>query len=92
MPSLPEQEKRMDDLRRTAAYRRTKSGGDEDVRLGSPLQKDHLVYSFHAGSHWGTQQRPLDEGIHQPMLPCFPCSTLTATREEGDPAREMQDA
>ena len=81
----------MDGSRRTTAYRRTKSGGDEDVRVGSPLRMDHLVCSFHSGFHWGTQQKRLDEDIHRLMSPCFPCEILKASRGGRGPARGMQD-
>ena len=69
MPSLPAQETMMDDLRRTAAYRRTNSGGAEDVRMGVPLQKGHLVCWFHSGFRLRAQQGLLDEGVHQLMSP-----------------------
>lgn len=63
----------MDDSGRIVAYRRTKSGEGEDVRAGSPLQKDHLVCSFHSEFHLLNHLKPLDEDIHQVMSPCFPC-------------------
>lgn len=51
MPSSLAQETMMDDSRRKAGYRRTKSGGDEGARVGSPLQKDRFVYSSHSEFH-----------------------------------------
>ena len=79
----------MDDSRRTAAYRRTKIGGDEDVRVGSPLRKGHPVYWFHSGSHLRNQQGPLDEGIRQSMSPCSPYRILKASQGERGPARAV---
>ena len=44
MPSSLVQEMMMGDSGRTAGYRKMKSGGAEDVRVGSPLRKGRLVY------------------------------------------------
>ena len=82
MPSLLAQEMMMDDSKRTAAYRRTNSGGAEDVRMGSPLQKGHLVCSFHSEFRLRAQQGLLDEGVRQLMSPCFPCWISKASRAE----------
>lgn len=82
----------MDGSTRTAAYQMTKSGEGEDVRVGSPLQKGHLVCWFHSEFHLRSQQRPFDEGIHQLMSPCFLCWIVKVSQEERGPARAMPDA
>lgn len=82
----------MDDSKRTAVYRRRKSGGWEDVRMGSPLQKGHLVYWHHWEFHLRNQQRMLDEGIQQLMAPCFRGWTFQAFQGERGLARAVQDA
>ena len=92
MLSLLVQEMMMDDSGRTAGYRKMKSGVAEDVRVGSPLRKDRLVYWFRLGFHLRKRQGRSDEGTHPSMSPCFPCWILKAFRAEPGPARAMQDA
>ena len=92
MPFWLAQERTRGDLKRTAAYRKTKSGADEDVRVGSPLQKDHLVYSLQSEPHWKIQQDILGEDIRHLLSPCCPCWTLKVSLGERDPVRVMRDA
>lgn len=92
MPFSLAQGRMMDDSMRTAACRRTKSGSDEDVRVGSLWQKGRLVYLSQWEYHWKTQQGMLDENIRHLMSLCFPCWIVKASREEQGPARAVQDA
>ena len=73
MPFSLAQERMTDDSVRIAAYRRMKSGSDEDVRMGSPLQKGRLAYSSQSEYHWKTQQGTLDENTPHLTSLCFPC-------------------
>lgn len=92
MPSWLAQERMMGGSRRIVVYRRMRSGADEGVRAGSPSQKGRLVYSFQWEYHWKTQQETLDEHIRHLVLPCCPCWSVKAFREEQGPAHAMQDA
>lgn len=92
MPFSLAQGRMMDDSVRTAACQRTKSGSDEDVRVGFLWQTGRLVYLSHWEYHWKAQQGTLDENIRHLMSLCFPYWIVKASREEQGPARAVQDA